>query len=74
MAYRWLTPDVPEVDVVRAAAESADVPGLVLSASGYIVPHHKINVNSKVTGRVAWIGVEKGDRVKEGQVPRPTGR
>jgi len=68
MAYRWLTPDVPVVDVVRAAAESADVPGLVLSASGYIVPHHKINVNSKVTGRVAWIGVEKGDQVKEGQV------
>jgi len=25
-------------------------------------------VNSKVTGRVAWIGVEKGDKVKEGQV------
>ncbi len=68
MAYRWLTPDVPEVEVVRAAAESADLPGLVLSASGYIVPHHKINVNSKVTGRVAWIGVEKGDQVKEGQV------
>jgi HlyD family secretion protein len=68
LAYRWLTPDVPEVVVVRAAVENADVPGLVLSASGYIVPHHKINVNSKVTGRVAWIGVEKGDQVKEGQV------
>ena len=25
-------------------------------------------MNSKVTGRVAWIGVEKGDKVKEGQV------
>jgi HlyD family secretion protein len=44
------------------------VGGIVLSASGYIVAHHKINVNSKVTGRVAWIGVEKGDKVKEGQV------
>ena len=42
--------------------------GMVLSASGYIVAHHKINVNSKVTGRVKWIGVEKGDKVKEGQV------
>jgi len=41
---------------------------VVLSASGYIVAHHKINVNSKVTGRVKWIGVEKGDKVKEGQV------
>jgi HlyD family secretion protein len=68
LAYRLLTPDAPEVEVTRAMAESNDVGGVVLSASGYIVAHHKINVNSKVTGRVAWIGVEKGDKVKEGQV------
>src|SRR6202161_814955 len=60
--------DVPEVQVTRAAAESSDVGGTVLSATGYIVAHHTINVNSKVTGRLAWIGVEKGDPVKEGQV------
>ena len=69
LAYRLLSSDVPEVEVARAAAEdSSPVGGVVLTASGYIVPHHKINVNSKVTGRVAWIGVEKGDKVKEGQV------
>jgi HlyD family secretion protein len=68
LAYRLLSADVPEVEVARASAESSDVGGVVLSASGYIVAHHKINVNSKVTGRVAWIGVEKGDKVKEGQV------
>jgi HlyD family secretion protein len=67
-AYRLFAADAPEVQVVRAIAESADVPGSVLTASGYIVAHHKINVNSKVTGRVAWIGVEKGDKVKQGQV------
>jgi HlyD family secretion protein len=68
-AYRLLSPDAPEVEVVRAAAEnSGDVGGSVLTASGYIVAHHKINVNSKVTGRVKWIGVEKGDKVKEDQV------
>lgn len=69
LAYRILSPSSPEVEVVRAAAENGGGPGgIVLTASGYIVPHHKINVNSKVTGRVAWIGVEKGDKVKEGQV------
>ena len=69
LAYRLLSSDAPEVDVARAAAEnSGDAGGVVLTASGYIVPHHKLNVNSKVTGRVAWIGVEKGDKVKEGQV------
>src|SRR3984893_14725279 len=68
MAYRLLSRDAPEVDVVRASAQSSDVGGVVLSASGYIVAHHKINLNSKVTGRVKWIGVEKGDKVKEGQI------
>jgi len=68
LAYRLLARDAPEVEVVRASAESSDVGGTVLSATGYIVAHHTINVNSKVTGRLAWIGVEKGDKVKEGQV------
>src|SRR5882724_12944440 len=68
LLYRLFASDVPEVEVARATAENSDIGGIVLSASGYIVAHHKINVNSKVTGRVAWIGVEKGDKVKEGQV------
>ncbi len=69
LAYRWAVNDIPEVEVVRASAETPNAPGVVLSASGYIVAHHKINVNSKVTGRVAWIGVEKGDKVKQqGQI------
>lgn len=68
-AYRfWSADSAVPVTVVRAAAPSADVGGVVLSATGYIVPHHVIYVNSKVTGRVAWIGVEKGDLVKQGQV------
>ena len=61
-----LASNTPEVEVVRATAESGVAGGsTVLSASGYVVAHHKISVNSKVTGRVAWIGVEKGDKVKE---------
>ena len=39
-----------------------------LNATGYIVAAHKIQVASKVLGRVAWIGVDKGDKVKQGQV------
>lgn len=69
LAYRLLSGSTPEVETVRAVAEGdSDASGVVLSASGYVVAHHKISVNSKVTGRVAWIGVEKGDKVKEGQV------
>jgi len=69
LTYRVLASTTPEVEVVRATAEAGNAAGsTVLSASGYVVAHHKISVNSKVTGRVAWIGVEKGDKVKEGQV------
>ncbi|MGA7908986.1 MAG: efflux RND transporter periplasmic adaptor subunit [Candidatus Sulfotelmatobacter sp.] len=68
LAYRWLSSNVPEVEVARALAQNSDAGDVVLSATGYIVAHHTINVNSKVTGRLAWIGVEKGDQVKEGQV------
>src|SRR5215831_8040971 len=53
------------VKVETGAAPSGSV---VLSASGYVVAHHKIAVGAKVMGRVAWIGVEKGDRVQQGQV------
>src|ERR1700690_2006372 len=69
LASRVLASNTAEVEVARATAETGNAAGsTVLSASGYIVAHHKISVNSKVTGRVAWIGVEKGDKVKEGQV------
>jgi HlyD family secretion protein len=69
MVSRALSANVPEVEVVRASAQTDDAAGAtVLSATGYIVAHHTINVNSKVTGRLAWIGVEKGDKVKQGQV------
>src|SRR6185436_81406 len=58
------------VDIARVHAESSAAagPGVVLNATGYIVAAHRIEVASKVIGRVAWIGVEKGDKVKAGQM------
>ncbi len=60
----------PQVEVQRVSVEQggASSGNVVLTAGGYIVAHHTIEVSSKVIGRVAWIGIEKGDRVKEGQV------
>ena len=52
---------------VRVETGAASAGESVLSASGYVVAHHKIAVGAKVMGRVAWIGVEKGDVVREGQ-------
>jgi len=59
------TISVAEVKLENGGASAADT---VLSASGYVVAHHKIAVGAKVMGRVAWIGVEKGDKVQQGQV------
>src|SRR6185295_10005185 len=56
------------VAAVRVESGGASSGESVLSASGYVVAHHKIAVGAKVMGRVAWIGVEKGDNVHEGQV------
>src|SRR2546426_7752076 len=60
-----------EVDVVRVHPASA-LPGgegnVILNATGYIVAAHKIELGAKVVGKVAWIGVDIGDKVKSGQV------
>ena len=40
----------------------------VLNASGYVVAQRKAAVSSKSTGRLEYLGVEEGSRVKKGQV------
>lgn len=80
MAYYslWMAPaQLPNQSpaVVAAADLAASEPGRgarlereVLIASGYVVAHHKHELGSKVMGRVEWIGVEKGDFVRRGQL------
>jgi HlyD family secretion protein len=59
---------VQVVEVQSPMSVSAAGEQVILSATGYIIAAHKIEVASKVNGRVAWIGVDKGDKVKAGQV------
>ncbi len=70
----WLHRGAPavEVEVVRVAPAPASGSGsdnkvIVLDATGYIVAAHKIELAAKVIGRVSWVGVEMGDKVKKGQ-------
>jgi HlyD family secretion protein len=70
LLYSRLASAAPQVETIRVTAASsgnAADPGTVLNATGYIVAHHEIQVASKVVGKVAWIGVEKGDPVHKGQ-------
>src|SRR5215216_3744679 len=69
LGYVFLFPGAKTISVaaVRVDSGGASSGESVLSASGYVVAHHKIAVGAKVMGRVAWIGVEKGNTVQEGQ-------
>ncbi|MCK7496158.1 MAG: biotin/lipoyl-binding protein [Comamonadaceae bacterium] len=40
----------------------------LLNAAGYVVAQRKAAVSSKATGRLEWLGVQEGQRVKEGEV------
>jgi HlyD family secretion protein len=70
----WLFSDrldsspVVAVERVHSISAASAPEGVVLNAAGYIVAAHRIEVAAKVIGKVNWIGVEKGDRVREGQV------
>ena len=67
--YVFLFSSVKSIAVASVKLRLVFVGGRnLLSASGYVVAHHKIAVGAKVMGRVAWIGVEKGDLVQEGQL------
>ena len=70
LGYAFLFSGTKTISAAPVRVESAggSQGASVLSVTGYVVAHHKIAVGAKVMGRVAWIGVEKGDNVQEGQV------
>jgi HlyD family secretion protein len=60
--------DVEIVRVHAAAPLGSGEGNVILNATGYIVAAHKIELAAKVVGKVQWIGVDKGNKVKSGQV------
>jgi HlyD family secretion protein len=67
--YLW-GPLAPAIEV-NTAVVSRVYPAqayTVLNASGYVVAQRKAAVSSKSTGRLTFLGVEEGSRVKKGQV------
>lgn len=57
-----------EVKTTTATLQSASKSSAVLTASGYIVAQRKAAVASKGTGRLVYLGVVEGDKVKYNQV------
>jgi HlyD family secretion protein len=40
----------------------------LLNATGYVAPQRKASISSKATGRLEWLGVLEGSRVKRGEL------
>ena len=57
-----------EVQTIMVVRQSPSADTVVLTAGGYIIPRHRIDIASKLSGRVEEVLFEKGDIVKAGQV------
>ncbi|MCC7041242.1 MAG: efflux RND transporter periplasmic adaptor subunit [Burkholderiales bacterium] len=61
----------PRIATVTATSIVTTFPSqqyVVLNATGYVVAQRKAAISSKATGRVEWLGVTEGSRVKAGDV------
>ncbi len=66
--YKLVFKDTVKVSVVTVNFTYPSSSSSLLTASGYIVPQRKASIASKGTGRLVYLGVEEGDKVKKGQV------
>lgn len=57
-----------EVETAAASLTSPSQANAILNANGYVVAQQKASVASKGTGRLEYLGVEEGDKVKKGQI------
>ena len=70
--WQWrVAAAAPVVETMRVRvpdAATANADAVMLNATGYVMAAHKIELASKVIGRVAWVGVEMGDKIARDQV------
>jgi HlyD family secretion protein len=58
----------PEVETVAVVRTFPSQSLAVLNASGYVVAQRKAAVSSKATGRLEWLGVLEGSRVRKNEI------
>jgi RND family efflux transporter MFP subunit len=63
----FLTPAL-EVRVSKVVNVYPSQTYTLLNASGYVVAQRKAAVSSKITGRLVYLGVEEGSRVRKGEI------
>src|SRR3989304_5438320 len=56
------------VEPATVSSASPSVAFAPLNATGYVVAQRRAAVASKATGRLEWLGVREGSRVRQGEV------
>jgi RND family efflux transporter MFP subunit len=59
---------VHEVEVATVTTAYPSQAIALLNATGYVVPQRKASLGSKASGRLEWLGVQEGSKVKQGEV------
>src|SRR4051812_13287397 len=59
------TPSAPTIDVVRVVAQPLNIE---VRLPGELQSYESVSIFPKVSGFVEWIGVDRGSRVKAGQL------
>jgi RND family efflux transporter MFP subunit len=58
----------PEISTARSIVLTPAQASTVLTSSGYVVARRKAEISPKSVGRIAWINLEEGQKVKEGEL------
>ena len=58
----------PEVSTTRVVLVTPTQASTVLTASGYIVARSKAEISPKTVGRIAWMSLEEGQKVRKGEL------
>jgi RND family efflux transporter MFP subunit len=66
--YFWLALRPFEVETATVTMAYPSQSFTVLNATGYVVAQRKAAVASKATGRLVWLGVQEGSRVRKDEV------
>jgi HlyD family secretion protein len=67
-AYNWLLRGPVAVETASVTMSYPSQAYTELNATGYVVAQRKAAVATKATGRLVWLGVEEGSRVKKDEI------
>ena len=68
LLFRALFSPVVQIETATVSLQYPSSNFTLLNASGYVVAQRKAALAAKATGRLEWLGVEEGSKVKKGEV------